>query len=179
MTTYTLDTNLIIDLELDRAEYRELRELISLVGHENVAVSAVSASERQPGDTYLDRYEDFQKKVENAGLGDCPEVLGTMYWNMCCFGRSIWSSKELLELEERIHLALFPNIPFVLDDATSKGVTYKRWRNAFCDRQMLLSHMNAERDVFLTRDRNFGDRLAGRSWAPPIMTPSEALRKRP
>ena len=99
-----------------------------------------------------------------------------MYWNMSCFGKSIWATTVLNALEEKIHHALFPSLPFKQEDAALHGYSYKKWRNAWCDRQMILSHMNAGRDVFLTRDANFSNKMTGLPWGLQIMTPSEALR---
>jgi len=53
----------------------------------------------------------------------------------------------------------------------------KRWRNAFCDRQMFWAHDHNCRGVFVTSDDNFQKRLGrpGAFRSAQIATPDEAL----
>ena len=84
MTTFTLDTNCLIDVDEGREAAPHVLALAAAHarGEADVALVAVSASERQPGDTYLPRYEDFQGRVARPGLGHLPVLLGMAYFDM-------------------------------------------------------------------------------------------------
>jgi hypothetical protein len=65
----------------------------------------------------------------------------------------------MVERERSIHQSLFPSFPFAWPDfAAQIGIPpdtikisgAKRWRNAFCDRQMFWSHDHNKRDIFIT-----------------------------
>jgi hypothetical protein len=93
----------------------------------------------------------------------------------------------MVALERLIHETLFPTIPFSWPDfAALIGISSesirvpeaKRWRNAFCDRQMFWAHDHNRRDVFVTSDDNFRKRLRqSPDFANAhIATPDEAVR---
>jgi len=189
MITFTLDTNCIIDLAENRPASGPVRALsaASADGRAHVALVAVSASERQQGDTYLENYEDFKARLASLQL-DRLEILPTItyfgigFWGVGLFG----GTAEMTARERLIHETLFPTVPFSWPDfATQVGVSSesiripeaKRWRNAFCDRQMFWAHDHHRRDVFVTSDDNFRRRLNASQefMSARIHTPEEAL----
>lgn len=188
MTSFTLDTNCMIAVVNGEPEAASVMALTQahIDGKADVAVAAVSASERQPGDTYLDSYEVFRTRLAELGMDRLGEVHGLAYADLSYWDHALYSSDELQAREERIHRALFPNIPFLWRDfATAaaipldgvKSAEAKRWRNAWCDRQMFWAHHNAGRDVFVTSDRNFAKLLAVPEFAGSrIMSPSDAVQ---
>ncbi|MEO9337216.1 hypothetical protein ABFT80_07255 [Mesorhizobium sp. SB112] len=188
MLTFTLDTNCIIDVADNRPEADGVIALAKAhaEGKADVAFVAVSASERQPGDRYLDSYSDFHGRLEALGLDHLTELKGIAYMDISYWDHSMWGSDEMTAREEAIHRVLFPNIAFRWTDfATSlkidvnaiKDEKSKRWRNAFCDRQMFWAHDHGKRDIFVTSDANF-QRLAGHTDFPNavIFSPREAFK---
>ncbi|MBT9446479.1 MAG: hypothetical protein IV086_12330 [Hyphomonadaceae bacterium] len=190
MITFTLDTNCIIDLAENRSAAKAVRALSisSVEGHAQVAVVSVSASERQPGDSYLESYEDFKARLATVRLEHL-EILPTIscwdigFWGVGLFG----GTTEMVARERLVHETLFPTIPFSWQDfAALTGISpqtirlpeARRWRNAFCDRQMFWAHDHNRRDIFVTSDDNFRKRL---SQSPAfsnarIATPDEAVQ---
>lgn len=188
MTTFTLDTNCIIDIADSRPAKPHVLELARAhaEGKADVAIAAVSASERQQGDIYLDSYNVFRERLEALGLGHLTEIRGIAYWGISYWDQALYPTDEMSAREEIIHRVLFPSIPFFWADFAAlaniavdaiKDTKGKRWRNAFCDRQMFWAHDHAGRDVFVTSDANF-IKLASHQDFPKahIMTPSEAIR---
>jgi hypothetical protein len=166
MITFTFDTNCIIDMDERRASAAQLDALVA--AHRSrcidVAFVAVSASERQPGDTYLPTYSEFETRLTKLGLDDIPQILGTAYFDISYFDRALYVDDTSIERERQIHRILFPNVEFEwvefcsatgIDPSNADSPAGKRWRNAWCDRQMLWAHDVHQRDVFVTRDRNF------------------------
>ncbi len=191
MITFTLETNCLIDLDLNRHDACWLWHLIERHRKKEVSVAfvSVSASERQQGDIFLPTYTDFLKRLKDVGVSDIPQIAGLAYLGISYFERALNASEESIDLEREIHEALFPNLPFNLDEyatALSKAVDelsieqYFKWRNAWCDRQMIWSHIHHDRDVFVTRDGNFRKRLkkCKRFEDIVVATPSEAASLR-
>lgn len=187
MTTYSLDTNCIIDVAESRPSKPHILALAQAHadGKIDVAIAAVSASERQQGDFYLRSYEHFRERLRTLGLIHLTEIRGIAYFDISYYDHALYPTPEKIDREEKIHYALFPNIPFKWADfAKVIGIAAteisdhkgKRWRNAFCDRQMFWAHENAERDIFVTNDANFR-KLASHPDFPTarIMTPVEAI----
>lgn len=166
MITFTLDTNCIIDLAEKRPAARHISALAKAHATRNadVALVAVSASERQRNDIYLSSYTDFERRVTDLGLAHLLILQPIAYSDIGFWGRGLWADEVMVDRERAIHNALFPHIPFSWPDfADSVGVSpdtinipeAKRWRNAFCDRQMYWAHDHQSRDVFVTSDENF------------------------
>ncbi len=190
MPTFTLDTNCIIDLAEHRSAAKAVRALSvsSAEGRAHVAVVSVSASERQPGDAYLENYSDFKARLATLQLEHL-EILPTItYWDIGFWGVGLFGgTSEMVARERLIHETLFPTIPFSWPDfATLVGISSdsirvpeaRRWRNAFCDRQMFWAHDHNRRDVFVTSDDNFRKRLSQAQDFKDsrIATPDEAVR---
>jgi len=184
LLTFTLDTNCIIDVEDGRPSAASVGALAIAhrEGLADVALVAVSASERQPGDKYLQSYDEFVSRVNRAGLGHLRILLPMLYWDIGFWNVGIHSNEEMIALECSIHSALFPSIPFQWADyVESVGVALDAapnpWRNAFCDRQMFWSHVYRSRDVFVTNDRNFRKRLSRSALFSKerILEPDEAI----
>ncbi|MDF3413555.1 hypothetical protein HKX54_03730 [Sulfitobacter sp. M57] len=187
MITFTFDTNCLIDLSEEREAANYIWELIE--GHRkndvSVAFIAVSASERQKGDYFLPTYGDFLGRLKAVGVEDIPQIFGILYQDISYWDAAIWGSEESDKLEREIHKVLFPNLPFALDDyavslsKTVDGLSAKqhfKWRNAWCDRQMIWSHIHHQRHVFVTGDRNFRKiQKCARFEGCVVATPKEAI----
>lgn len=188
MLKFTIDTNCIIDVAEGRPNAASVIALADAHrdGKADVAVVAVSASERQQGDRYLDSYNEFRDRLRSVGLDRLTEIKGLAYFGISYWDHALWSGNELEAREQAIHEILFPGIPFRwMDFATGKGLDpktdikstdAKKWRNAFCDRQMYWSHDHHKRDVFVSGDGNYRKLLTASIFAGTrIMTPAEAV----
>ena len=166
MTKITLDTNVIVSLEENRASAPVIKELIELhnKGEVKLGVVAISGSERNREGTYPKNYNEFQNKLENVGLENVDILIPMEYWDICFWDHGLWSDDQMEKLEREIHEILFPNIEFDfqkyceknsinLNDTNTKQ--YRKWRNAKCDVQMIWAHIYFKRDVFITEDDNF------------------------
>lgn len=171
MLKFTFDTNCVIDLDVGTPPAQFVRSIIAAHrdGTADTAFVAVSASERQKGDYYLQTFETFLQRLISLGVQDIPHILGMAYWGLSYWDRALYPSPEASERERQIHEFLFPSLSFdFVDFAASNGIAAgdvlspkaKKWRNAWCDRQMLWAHDFHARDVFVTSDRNFR-KLAG------------------
>ena len=154
MKTFTFDTNCIIHID----DNRDCKDFILKItdAHRNnqihAAFVAVSASERQPGDSYLETYSDFTSRLARLGLQDIPHINGMSYWGLSYWNHAIYASEDMVQREREIHGVLFPNTEFRSADFNGR---YSKWRNAWCDRQMIWSHEHHSRDIFVTSDKNF------------------------
>jgi hypothetical protein len=144
----------------------------------------VSASERQKGDFYLPTYETFMQRLTSLGVQDIPHILGMAYWGLSYWDRALYPSPEGSKRERQIHKLLFPSLSFDFAEYAKTNKVApgdilsgkaKKWRNAWCDRQMLWAHDFHARDVFVTSDRNFR-KLVGRIGFESlhVHTPEEA-----
>jgi len=164
MHTFTLDTNCIIAIDEGRAEATAVRALADahMSGIANVAIVAISASEKQRDGGLIEEFSQFQHRLTSLGLAHL-ELLspmfyfGVTYWDWC-----IWSEPSLEDIERRIHEILFPNVEFLWQDyCAARGLgpndvpLARGWRNSKCDVQALWSHIFHKRDVFVTSDQNF------------------------
>lgn len=188
MLRFTLDTNCLIDLDEGRSAAADVRALTSahMEGAIEVALTAVSASERQRGDRYISNFTEFSERVAKLGLGRLPVVQGMAYFDISFFEHAVWSGDEMVLRERQIHGVLFPTIPFSWPNYAERAglsveqigsATGKKWRNAFCDRQMYWAHDHADRDIFVTSDRNFR-KLEGAEGFPraEIRSPRQAAQ---
>ncbi|WP_156414957.1 hypothetical protein [Phaeobacter sp. CECT 5382] len=181
---FTLDTNCIIDLDLCRPSATNVQSLISAhrAGKAEVAFVAVSASERQPGDRYLDSFREFEARLKELDIDDIPLLLGMAYIDISYLDHAVFADEEC-DLEERIHNVLFPSVAFSYSDfkrlapeATGDILTDKKWRNRWCDRQMMWAHVSNSRDVFVTSDNNFKKIERTESFeGVKVRTPEEAV----
>src|SRR5262249_2848608 len=71
MWKFTLDTNCWIAVEENRPEAADIRALANAhaAGVADVAIVAISASEKQKGGRYLRNFEEFQSRLNSLQLG--------------------------------------------------------------------------------------------------------------
>jgi len=158
----TLDTNCIIDLEQNRPGAEALKALIdaSQRGQVELAVAAISASEKTPSGDYLSNFSEFEERIKRLGLSGA-EILEPMgIYDVTYYEHFIYSDDGMEKLLQEVHAVLFPRIPFNhheyrLSRNLPLGELDPHWRNALCDDLALWCHIHYGRDVFLTNDTNF------------------------
>ena len=128
----------------------------------NVALFAISASERQKGNGHLEEFSTFQERLASLGLGHLELLHPMLYFDVTFWDASLLSDEKMEALERSIHEVLFPNIPFLwFDYCAANGLDStaetpdRKWKNAKCDVQAFWSHAWNKRDIFVTSDGNF------------------------
>jgi len=186
----TLDTNCIIDLERNRPAAASLRALIdaSRQGQVELAVAAISASEKMQSGDYLTNFSEFEERLEQVGLSGARILEPIGIWGVTFWGHFLWSDDSVARLFEEIHAILFPNIPFDYEAYRSTrklppGDLDPHWRNAICDDLALWCHIYYTRDAFLTSDANFHKQSKKPKLvaigAREILRPEELARRMP
>jgi len=163
----TLDTNCIIDVDEQRDGFEAVLALAAAhtEGRVELALVCSGAHERQKGGGYLESFATFTSRVEALGFPPLPVLPAIMYWDITFWGHGILADEAMKAREKLIFELMFPNVPFSWPRyAEAKGVAptdtsskhFHRWRNRLCDVQAFWSHDHARRDIFVTRDIEFG-----------------------
>jgi hypothetical protein len=176
MLSLSLDTNCVIALDEVRkdprshraAEAKAIRTLVDAhtTRRADVALVAISASERQKDNVPLENFSIFQERLASLGLAHLELLHPMLYFDVTFWDASLWSDEEMQALERSIHEILFPNIPFLWSDYCAangfdpnREAPDRKWKNAKCDVQAFWSHVWRKRDVFVTSDENFHKEL--------------------
>ena len=162
MLKFTLDTNAIVDLAENRPAALLIRQLVDahIQGRADVALVAISASEKQR-DGEIENFDTFRARLKTLGLDHLPLLAPIAYFDLTFWDWCLWSDDAMVELEAKIHSALFPGHASLPPDGTAqlpreeRPPEYWKWRNRKCDVLALWSHIHAGRDVFVTQDANF------------------------
>lgn len=186
MFTFTLDTNCVIDVAEGRPAGRAIQLLVDAhsKANANVALVAISASERQKGDRLIEDFSEFRQRLTSLNLA-LELVFPMTYWDISFWDHSLLADEAMACLEQRIHSILFPAVQFLWQDYCRENgieptgkLPFGKWRNCKCDVQAIWSHIHARRDVFVTSDENFlgtkKDKLISLG-AGKIETPDSAL----
>ena len=162
--TFTLDTNCLIDIEESRPAAAAVRKLADAhaTGTADVAVVAMSASERQKNGQHLGSFTEFQARLATLSLAHLSVVLPMMYLDISFWDHCLWVDNAMIGLERQIYAILFPKMQFLWEDyCRDSGIDPPpnaptgKWRNCKCDVQAMWSHMHGQRQVFVTSDQNF------------------------
>lgn len=164
MTTFTLDTNCLIDMVEDRPAAVHIRALLAarVKGAADLALVASSASERQQGGTFLASMAIFEERRNALGFDGLPLLPSIGRWGVSFFDHSVWGSEEGSAREAAIYSLLFPSSPIEWTEyAAARGAdvnnmispAWMRWRNQMLDAQALWAHDHTGRDVFVTSDQ--------------------------
>ena len=168
MMTLTLDTNCIIDIEMNEGAAAELRHL--LVKHDagqiDLRVAGIMASERLLVGGYSTTFSGFSERVNrlSSRLINILKPIGrsdVTYWD-----EGIWADDSMIKLEADIHSILFSTPYLWADIALQQGIDpgvipdennqeWRKWRNRLCDTSAMWCHIYYAGDMFVTRDPNF------------------------
>ncbi len=168
----TLDTNYIIDLEKAvgiasqavQGRASRLRTLAKMHDDHriNLRVVAISASEKKPDRTYASNFSEFRNRITAVGLGKVEILKPLCYLDITYIDWCVTASVPMLELEQKIHEILFPEIQFSYEEFCKKkdldpksGEIDRHWRNPKCDVLAMWSHIRYGGGIFLTEDNNF------------------------
>jgi hypothetical protein len=189
ITTFTLDTNCLIDVAENRPARDSVLRLIAAAdrGTADVAMVASSASERQPGGGYLETLASFRDRMQELGFGSLKMLKPIARFDLSFWDHAIMPSESQTERERLIFETLFPDTSYSWQEhAAAAGIETQRiddprafkWRNRLCDAQAFWAHDDNRRDVFVTSDERFKKRLSKRRefLASTIATPIEAAR---
>lgn len=174
MKKFTLDTNCIIDLEENRQNSQNIKQIVQAwqAGEIELAVVAISASEKQRGGIYAETYDKFKNKLAAVDLSGVRELLPKAYWNVSYWNCALWADNED-KLEAQLWDALFPGVPSG-PPTTEEDVP--RWRNKLCDVLVAWSHAYHRWDVLITSDKNFLSKKDGLAkLGVNVMSPQDAV----
>lgn len=164
MLTFTLDTNCLVAVDEGRPEAAAVRILAEahVRGCADVAIVAISASERQRDGKMLDNFSQFRERVASLNLSHLPLILPICYWDVMFWDACVEPEPRMAELEPQIQRILFPTIPTAWSDycqmygLDSEATPLdKKWKNAKCDVQAFWCHASQRRNIFVTTDKNF------------------------
>lgn len=172
MLKFTLDTNCIIAVNDQRSDVQAIRQLADAHrdGRADVALVAISASERQRDGAMLDNYTKFEERLRSLNLAHLEILLpmdysDVMFWDAC-----VCADQNMADFEAKIQAILFPNVPVSWAKyCQNQGldpddlVIDKKWKNAKCDVQAFWCHAHNTRDVFVTSDKNFHSEVKKKS----------------
>lgn len=161
--TFTLDTNALLDIALGREAVGDLLALVDLhrAGKIDLAITGMSAAERQPGRRYIANFQEFLDRLESLGLQDLTIlkpmcVVGVSYVNW-----SVYGSEELDVLRQNLSRVLWPEMQPYREYCEAKGIDPaadpmdRLYRNRLLDVLILHTHIMHGRDVFVSRDDNY------------------------
>ena len=178
MLNVTFDTNCIIALEENEQPTADaLRRIVRSAPEQKlrVRVVAISASERPRRGATPPGFDDFERRIANAGLESLVEVLAApAIWDVTFWDESEWTSEADDANEELIHRILFPNKLFDLS-----GELEGQRLNRMIDTWALLTHLNHGGGAFVTADRNFHTKKTSleHRFDTSILTPAEAAAR--
>lgn len=160
MLCFTFDTNCMYAIEEGRPEAKKLLHCVDAARLKKIdlALLAISASEKQKGGAYLTSFEAFKTRVANIGLSDFELLKPMGYYDVTYWDWAIYVDDETLNLEKEIHKILFPKQTFEFHcpiDDPLHDLQWRKWINRKCDTQALWCHIHYARDVFVTSDSNF------------------------
>lgn len=165
----TFDTNCLVDLELNEGAVSELRRLVAShdTGQIEISVPGIGASERLTDKTFAENFAVFRQRIQELAKREFEILKPPAYLDLTYLDWAIFGGDATIELERQIHEILFPEIKFKwsdhaethgLDPNQAADVQHKewiKWRNRKCDTLALWCHIYYDKDVFVTRDRNF------------------------
>jgi hypothetical protein len=161
----TLDTTYLIDLERAvSSTARHARRLARMHDDHkiNLRVVAISASEQKLDRTYASNFSEFRNRITAVGLGKAEILKPLGYVGITYIDWCVYASVPMLELEQKIHGILFPEIQFSYEEFCKKngldpkgGGIDRGWRNPKCDVLAMWSHIQYGGGIFLTKDKNY------------------------
>jgi hypothetical protein len=189
----TLDTNCLVDLELNEGAAPELRRIIAAhdSGQLSISVPGIGASERLKDGTFAQHFSGFRERINRLAKREFEILKPLLHLDLAYFDWAVLAGDDTIALERRIHEVLFPETHFEwADQAATQGLDpnlvserrsreWMKWRNRKCDVLALWCHIHYGKDIFVTRDGNFHKAtkkpVLEKLGAKRILPPSEAV----
>lgn len=186
MKSYTFDWNCVIAVEEDQPQAPFVRELVELhrAKRINVGITTVSASETLRGSKSLPASGAlFHARLHALGWGDLDQILGPAvpglaYIGLCHIVNDSFEA-EVSSIWNVVGGNVSETLPEQLSEAELQGPAYKKWRNVWCDVHTLWTHIDADRDVFVTsntKDFQKNEAALRKLGLRAVMTPEEAVK---
>lgn len=186
--SFSLDWNCILAVENNESAAASVLTLVEAHrnGFAHVALLATSASENLRDKTFPGSYELFDRRVAKLGLADLPVLLTPGVFGLTYWDRSYYVDENTYEPQrDAIWNAIHPSVPLELelppDDHQAQqelwAARQQKWRNAWCDVNSIITHIDQQRDVFVTsntRDFQRNSSLLSSLGAAKIVVPDEA-----
>ena len=188
MLSFSLDWNCVIAVENREPAGASVVALSDAyrAKRADVALLATSASESLRDNTFPGSYGHFEDRVKSAGLEDLPALQTPAVWSLTFWDRSYWVDIEKdRQAKAAIWAVRFPTIEeepwHRLGARTFAEIVHtpemKKWRNAWCDGHNLVTHIDHNRDAFVTTNTDDYQRNSGmlrQLGIRTILTPDEA-----
>ena len=151
----TLDHNCIIDA-LQSTDVGRKVQAIATDPTYSCYVVDIGASEMRRRGVRPDRYDLFERMLEEAKLDHLPRLAPMGIWDITFWDKCLWASDEMARLAECIEAQLFPNAPLGTVSAEDLDTPAGAKRlNRICDVYAMWAHIECGNEVFCTSDRNF------------------------
>ncbi|WP_424684235.1 hypothetical protein [Frateuria sp. YIM B11624] len=151
----TLDHNVLIDLANGSANVVRLRESLATKQHEGFVVE-IGASEMRQRGIKPDRYDLFERLLEEAGVASLPRLAPMMIWDVTFWDHDVWSDECMANHAKQIEDILFGDSPpLAITGEPDTSPKFAAWLNRLCDVQTMWCHLHYANDAFVTSDRNF------------------------
>jgi len=160
MKTFTLHASCLTALDAETPEAEALRKLLAAqaTGKAHLAIAALSVQDHPE----ITKHAQFSAYLDEKAFGGIEILRPMAYFDVSLADWNILSTPEQEDLEREIHAILFPNVQFFWRDFRfAHGIAEKSppftcpWRQCKADVQAIWTHIEAERDVFVTADSNF------------------------
>jgi hypothetical protein len=151
----TLDHNVIIDLANSAANVERLREVLASKQHQAFVVE-IGASEMRQRGIKPDRYDLFERLLEEAGIVSLPRLAPMVIWDVTFWDHGLWADEQMALQAKQIEDVLFSESPSIdITGEPDNSPKVAAWLNRLCDVQTMWCHLHYANDVFVTSDRNF------------------------
>ncbi len=159
MTSFTLDTHYVTAQDRLVKEDEAIRALAAAQedGRADVALVALAIAASHPDLPLIEDFAAFGEALERHGLVGVLLLPPMAYFDIAFTEWNLLPTEEMEDIEHEIHSILYPSIQYAWRDYRKahqiEAATPSKdspWRAAKCDVQMMLAHIEAERDVFVT-----------------------------
>lgn len=144
----TLDHNCLINLSNNTIVGQKIREIVDSSAYECFVVN-IGASEMRERGVVPDRYDLFEKFLEDISLSNLKKINPVGVYDVTFWDHCVYAGEQDMELLKNIELVLFPN---KLEQNTENK---RKQLNRLCDIHSMWCHISSDNDIFLTSDKNF------------------------
>lgn len=125
-----------------------------------INVPAIIASEKMLENKHITNFSQFKLYIESIGLKNVEFTKPLGYVGIGFVDYCFLGGEDLIKMDDDIHKILFKNIePRYKDFCLKRGIDGKqidpKWRNSKIDVLIMWCHIYYEKDILITRDRNF------------------------